>query len=97
MRRIDRFRTDETGRTVVKVCQIVRNLEGKVMSENLVEQAYRPEEGLIKRMGSERLNHVPADHLRRRSSVAPPNGVEKMCCDSVCSEGSLTVQERKHA
>ncbi len=44
------FDTDETGRTVVKVHAVVRDLEGKVLSEGMVEHVYLIEDGLIKSM-----------------------------------------------
>ena len=44
------FYTDEAGRTVVKVRQVVRNLEGNIISESTVEHAYLIEGGLIKSM-----------------------------------------------
>jgi SnoaL-like domain len=44
------FDTDEMGRTVVKVHQVVRNLSGKVISEGMVEHVYLIENGLIKSM-----------------------------------------------
>ena len=42
------FYTDTAGRTVVKVWQVVRDLEGNVISEGMVEHAYLIEGGLIK-------------------------------------------------
>jgi predicted enzyme related to lactoylglutathione lyase len=42
--------TDEMGRAVVQVRQVVRDLEGKVISEGMVEHVYLIEEGLIKSM-----------------------------------------------
>ncbi len=44
------FATDETGRTVVKVQQMVRDLEGNVIAEGVVEHVYRIEDGLIRSM-----------------------------------------------
>jgi ketosteroid isomerase-like protein len=44
------FATDEEGRTVVKVHQMVRDLEGNVMAEGVVEHVYLVEAGLIKSM-----------------------------------------------
>jgi ketosteroid isomerase-like protein len=44
------FDTDETGRTVVKVHALVRDLEGNVISEGIVEHVYLIEDGLIKSM-----------------------------------------------
>ena len=44
------FDTDETGRTVVKVHQVVSDLEGNLISEGLVEHVYLIEDSLIKRM-----------------------------------------------
>jgi len=44
------FDTDETGRVVVKVYQVVRDLDGNVISEGMVEHIYLIECGLIKSM-----------------------------------------------
>jgi hypothetical protein len=44
------FEADEVGRTVVKVHQVVRDPQGKVLSEGTVEHVYLIEDGLIKRM-----------------------------------------------
>jgi hypothetical protein len=44
------FDTDGMGRTVVKVHQVVRDLEGNVISEGMVEHVYLIEGGLIKNM-----------------------------------------------
>jgi len=44
------FDTDETGRTVVKVHQVVRDLSGNVISDGMVEHVYLIEDGLIKSM-----------------------------------------------
>jgi len=44
------FDTDETGRAVVKVHQVVRDLGGNLISEGMVEHVYLIEDGLIKSM-----------------------------------------------
>lgn len=44
------FDTDEAGRAVVKVRQVIRDLEGNVISEGMVEHVYLIEGGLIKSM-----------------------------------------------
>jgi ketosteroid isomerase-like protein len=44
------FETDEDGRTVIKVHQVVRDLEGTVVVDGLVEHVYVVEDGLIKSM-----------------------------------------------
>jgi hypothetical protein len=44
------FDTDETGRTVVNVHQLVRDLEGNVIAEGMVEHVYLIEDSLIRRM-----------------------------------------------
>lgn len=44
------FDMDETGRTIVKVHQVVRDLEGKVIAEGFVEHVYQVEDGLIQSM-----------------------------------------------
>ncbi|HEV8529881.1 MAG TPA: nuclear transport factor 2 family protein [Methylomirabilota bacterium] len=45
-----RFGTDETGRVVVDVHQLVRDLAGKVLAEQLVQHIYLIEDGLIRSM-----------------------------------------------
>ena len=44
------FATDAEGRTLVNVHQVVRNREGDVLSDGMVEHAYTIEEGLVRRM-----------------------------------------------
>jgi hypothetical protein len=44
------FDTDETGRTVVKVQQTVRDLAGNVISAGMVEHIYLIQDGLIRSM-----------------------------------------------
>lgn len=44
------FATDESGRTVVTVHAVVRDLHGNVMSDGTVEHVYRIEGGLIRSM-----------------------------------------------
>jgi SnoaL-like domain len=44
------FDTDETGRAVVKAHSVVRDLEGNLISEGMVEHIYLIEDGLIKSM-----------------------------------------------
>lgn len=44
------FRSDEAGRTVVSVHQVVRDLQGNVMLDQMVEHAYVIEGGLIRSM-----------------------------------------------
>lgn len=44
------FRTDEDGRTVVDVHQVVRDLAGNVILDAMVEHIYLIEDGLIKSM-----------------------------------------------
>ncbi|MBO0726479.1 MAG: nuclear transport factor 2 family protein, partial [Blastocatellia bacterium] len=44
------FDGDERGRVVVKVHQVVRDLEGNVIAEGMVEHVYLIEGGLIKSM-----------------------------------------------
>ena len=44
------FLEDAHGRTIVKVHQIVRDLQGQLVSEALVEHVYTIEEGLIRKM-----------------------------------------------
>jgi hypothetical protein len=44
------FAADESGRTVVTVHALVRDLHGNVMSDGTVEHVYRIEDGLIRSM-----------------------------------------------
>lgn len=44
------FNTNGTGRTIVTVHQVVRDLNGKVLSDSMVKHAYLFEDGLIKGM-----------------------------------------------
>lgn len=44
------FDTDEAGRTVVKVHQLVRDLEGNVLVDGMVEHVYVIEDGLVRSM-----------------------------------------------
>ena len=44
------FGSDETGRIVVDVHQVVRDLAGKVLAEQRVQHAYVIEDGLIRSM-----------------------------------------------
>jgi hypothetical protein len=44
---------DETGRTVVEVHQVVKDLSGKVLADRIVHHAYKFRDGLIERMDIE--------------------------------------------
>jgi ketosteroid isomerase-like protein len=44
------FATDADGRTIVTVHAIVRSLDGRVLSDGMVEHTYTIEDGLIRRM-----------------------------------------------
>lgn len=44
------FATDETGQMVVNVHQVVRDLQGNVIVDQMVQQVYAIENGLIKHM-----------------------------------------------
>jgi len=44
------FRTESDGRTAVSVRQVVRDLGGKVLLDQMVEHVYRIEDGLIREM-----------------------------------------------
>jgi hypothetical protein len=44
------FETDETGRTVVDVRQVVRDLDGKELVDQMVQHVYSIEDGLIRSM-----------------------------------------------
>jgi SnoaL-like domain len=44
------FRTEEPGKTTVRVHQVVHSLKGEVLLDQMVEHTYRIEGGLIRRM-----------------------------------------------
>jgi hypothetical protein len=44
------FARDEAGRTVVDVHQVIRNLKGTILSDQMVQHVYTIREGLIERM-----------------------------------------------
>jgi hypothetical protein len=44
------FSTDEAGRTVVDVHQLVRDMTGKVIADEMVQHVYTVEDGLIRSM-----------------------------------------------
>jgi ketosteroid isomerase-like protein len=44
------FSTDREGRVVVSVHQVVRDLDGRVLSDGMVAHVYRIEDGLIRSM-----------------------------------------------
>ena len=50
---------------LVNVHQVVRNLEGDVLSDGMVEHAYTIEEGLVRRMDVRRLTLDRGPGLRR--------------------------------
>ena len=43
-------RTEEDGRIALQVHQVVRDLEGKILVDGMVEHVYRIEDGLVRRM-----------------------------------------------
>lgn len=45
-----RFEADGTGRTVVHVHQVVRDLAGNVVADGMVQHVYSMEEGLVRSM-----------------------------------------------
>ena len=45
-----RFTTDDAGRIVVDVHQVVRDLAGRVMSDQMVQHVYEIKDGLVRRM-----------------------------------------------
>jgi hypothetical protein len=47
------FETDDTGRIVVQVHQVVRDLQGHLILDTIVHHAYRIRENLIERMDIE--------------------------------------------
>ena len=44
------FRTDEDGRIVITVHQVVHDLAGRLLSDSMVEHVYSIENGLIRKM-----------------------------------------------
>ena len=52
-----RFSTDDTGRTVVDVHQVVRDREGRVLTDQMLQHIYVIQDGLIRQM-----------EIRKRSS-----------------------------
>ncbi len=46
----ERFVTEEDGRIAVDVHQVVRDLEGNVLADVMVQHVYRVEDGMIKSM-----------------------------------------------
>ena len=44
------FSTDESGRTVVDVHAVVRDLEGNILADHMVQHVYLIEDGLIRSM-----------------------------------------------
>lgn len=59
------FDTDDTGRTVVLVHQVVRDLEGKVTLDGMVEHVYRIEDGLIRSMDIRQPSEDPGEAVRK--------------------------------
>jgi SnoaL-like domain len=53
------FDTDEEGRTVVKVRTVVRDLEGNLLVDGMVEHVYVVEDGLIRRMDIREFSPAP--------------------------------------
>jgi nuclear transport factor 2 (NTF2) superfamily protein len=45
-----RFTPDDTGRTVVSVHQVVRDLSGRIVADQMVQHVYAIERGLIRHM-----------------------------------------------
>jgi ketosteroid isomerase-like protein len=45
-----RFTTDDAGRIMVDVHQIVRDLTGRVMSDQMVQHVYEIKDGLVERL-----------------------------------------------
>jgi hypothetical protein len=45
-----RFEADEDGRTVVHVRQVVRDLDGNVVADGMVQHVYLIEDGLVRNM-----------------------------------------------
>ena len=45
-----RFTTDDAGRVVVDVRQVVRDLAGRVVSDQMVQHVYVIQDGLVRRM-----------------------------------------------
>jgi hypothetical protein len=55
-----RFADDEAGRTVVDVHQVVRDLDGRILSDQVVQHVYSIQDGLIERMDIQKPDVPPA-------------------------------------
>jgi hypothetical protein len=54
------FRLDPTGATVVEVHQIIRDMDGKLLADRMVEHVYRIRDGLIASMEIRETGQNPA-------------------------------------
>jgi hypothetical protein len=63
-----RFEEDEPGRTVIDVHQVVRDLAGNLLADQMVQHVYSVRDGLIERM--EIVNPVAEPESGERSTVA---------------------------
>jgi hypothetical protein len=59
------FDTEDDGRTVVLVHQVIRDLEGKVTLDGMVEHVYRIEDGLIRSMDIQQPSEDPREAVRK--------------------------------
>lgn len=55
------FDIDDDGRTVVHVHQMVRDLEGNVLMDGLVDHVYRIEDGLVRSMDIQEASKDPGE------------------------------------
>ena len=55
-----RIEDDETGKTVVDVHQVIRDLSGKILRDQIVQHVYSIRDGLIERMDIRNRDAVPA-------------------------------------
>lgn len=66
--------TDETGRIVLQVHQVVRDLEGKVLVDGVVEHVYRVEDGLVRSMDIREASKDPGEASEARGGGGEERG-----------------------
>lgn len=66
--------TDETGRIVLQVHQVIRDLEGKVLMDGVVEHVYRIEDGLVRSMDIREASEDPGEGSEARGGGGEERG-----------------------
>ncbi|HJX27712.1 MAG TPA: nuclear transport factor 2 family protein [Thermoanaerobaculia bacterium] len=69
------FETDETGRIVLQVHQVVRDLEGKVLMDGVVAHVYRIEDGLVRSMDIQEASKDPGEGSGGRGGGGEERGI----------------------